>query len=283
MYGFVPLEDVVVSGSISPSSVSTSAGWITINLSSPIVLRPNEYYAVVVYTIGGDASNYYAIHNSGNVGAFGDIYEVFVFSTSVGSSWTSDSGKDLSLIVMGVNYTQIYSGTITSNIITPLGKVIAALIIKAQASGSMEFAGFDDFTYTAPVVTANNTSLDFITVLKPDDPRIRDAPESSQVSWSIWAAGSGLSTAAYTQRHTYYTTNPVYPKDFGFGELYLIADEIPPQGLVVLNDNTAAALYNPSTTPTRDTYELFRVPVRKIEVIQEPTSGRIVMYLIGIP
>jgi hypothetical protein len=113
---------------------------------------------------------------------------------------------------------------------------------------------------------------------------LRDVAQSTTLNWEIWAAGTGLATVAYTQRHTYYTTNPVYPKDFGFGELYLIADEIPPQGLIVLNDNTAAALYNSSTTATRvDSYELFRVSVRKIEVIQEPTSGRIVMYLIGLP
>jgi len=157
-------------------------------------------------------------------------------------------------------------------------------MIKAQASDSMEFAGFDDHTLAAPVVTKTNATQELITVLKPDDPRLRDVPPSDTLSWEIWGAGNGLATAAYTQRHTYYTKNPVYPRDFGFGELYLIADEIPPQGLVVLNDNTAAALYNSSTTATRvDTYEMFRVPVRKIEVVQEPTSGRIVLYLIGLP
>jgi hypothetical protein len=278
---YKPTEDVLASGSIAPTSVGTTAGWIAISLSSPIVLRPSETYALVVYTLGGDSANKYVIHSGNSSRPLSEILET---SSNSGGAWVGVVNQDLSFQIMGYSMTRIYGGSISNNILTPLGKVLVALIVKAQTSGTMEFAGFDDHTLTSSPVSSTATSQTLITVLASDAPRLRDVAQSTTLNWEIWAAGTGLATAAYTQRQTYYTTNPVYPKDFGFGELYLIADEIPPQGLVVLNDNTAAALYNSSTTATRvDSYELFRVPVRKIEVIQEPTSGRIVMYLIGLP
>jgi hypothetical protein len=274
-------EDVLASGSIAAASVGTTAAWIAINLSSAIVLRPNEYYAIIAYTIGGNTSNKYQLYKGGQVG---DVFEHLITSTNSGGSWTIDTTTDFSYQIMGYSMTRIYNDSISNNIVTPLGKVLTALIVKAQTSGTMEFAGFDDHTLTCSPVSSTATSQTLITVLAPDAPRLRDVAQSETLNWEIWAAGTGLATAAYTQRYTYYTKNPVYPKDFGFGELYLIADEIPPQGLIVLNNNTAAALYNSSTTATRvDSYELFRVPIRKIEVIQEPSSGRIVMYLIGLP
>jgi hypothetical protein len=280
-YRLIPSDDVLASGSISASGVGTTAAWITITLSSPVVLRPNTYYAIVAYTIGGDSTNKYQLYKGGQVG---DQFEHLITSSNSGGSWTMDSTTDLTYQVIGYSMTKIYNGSISNNIVTPLGKVLVALIVKAQTSGTMEFAGFDDHTLTSTPVSSTDSSQTLITVLAPDAPRLKDTAPSTTLNWEIWTAGSGLATAAYTQRYIYYTNNPVYPKDFGFGELYLIADEIPPQGLVVLNDNTAAALYNSSTTATRvDSYELFRVPVRKIEVIQEPTSGRIVMYLIGLP
>jgi hypothetical protein len=280
-YRLIPSDDVLASGSISAASVGTTAAWIAINLSSAIVLRPNTYYAIIAYTIGGNASNKYQLYKGGQVG---DLFEHLITSTNSGGSWTIDTTTDFSYQIMGYSMTRIYNGLISNNIVTPLGKVLAALIVKAQTSGTMEFAGFDDHTLTCSPVSSTATSQTLIKVLEPDAPRLKDTTQSETLNWEIWAAGTGLATAAYTQRYTYYTKNPVYPKDFGFGELYLIADEIPPQGLIVLNNNTAAALYNSSTTATRvDSYELFRVPIRKIEVIQEPSSGRIIMYLIGLP
>ncbi|MEM4591727.1 MAG: hypothetical protein QW555_07865 [Nitrososphaerota archaeon] len=278
-----PSETVLASGSIAAASVGTAAGWINIPLSTPIVLRPSTYYNIVVYTIGGDASNYYAIHNGGAGGTPGGGAEIFMSSTDSGSTWVMNNNTDLSFQLMGVQYTQIYSGTISNNVKHPLGGVILQLSIKAQTSGSMEFAAFDDYTLTAPIVSSTSTSQTEVIILKPTDQRIRDAIEAPQVSWSIWAAGSGLSTRAYTQRYVYMTKNPIYPADFGFSELYLVMDELPPKAHVALNDNVVAGLYNSSETMTRlDSYELFRIPVRKAEVIAEPTSGKIVLYFIGL-
>jgi hypothetical protein len=270
-----PLDDVLASGSIGAASVGTTAAWIAISLSSPTVLRPSETYALVVYTIGGDAANKYVIHSGSGSLPYSQVIEI---STNAGGTWTVDITRDLSFQVMGYSMTRIYNGTIPNNITTPFGKVLAALIVRAQTSGTVEFAGFDDHTLTSSPVSSTATSQTLITVLAPDAPRLRDVAPSTTLNWEIWAAGSGLATVAYTQRHTYYTKNPVYPKDFGFSELYLLDINASNGGLVVLNDNTAAAIYN-----TTQTYTAFKVPVRKIEVIQEPTTGRIVLNMIGIP
>ncbi|MEM0478355.1 MAG: hypothetical protein QXN77_08150 [Candidatus Caldarchaeum sp.] len=283
-YAFISISDTVLaSGSIAASSVGTSAAWINISLSAPIVLRPSTYYTIVVYTIGGDASNRYVIHNGGTGGTPGGRFEVFFNSTDSGSTWTENSATDLSFKVDGVQYTQIYSGTIQNNVKHPLGSVILQLSLKAQTSSSMEFAGFDDHTLTSPVTTSTSTSQTEIIAIRPTDARLRNTINLPQVSWSIWAAGSGLSTRAYTQRYVYMTKNPVYPSDFGYSELYLVMAELPPKALVALNDNIVGGLYNSSETETRiDAFELFRIPVRKAEVIAEPTSGKIVLYFVGL-
>jgi hypothetical protein len=273
-YRLIPTEDVLASGSIAAASVGTTAAWITINLSSAIVLRPNEYYAIIAYTIGGNTSNKYQLYKGGQVG---DVFEHLITSTNSGGSWTIDTTTDFSYQIMGYSMTRIYNDSISNNIVTLLGRVLTALIVKAQTSGTMEFAGFDDHTLTCSPVSSTATSQTLITVLAPDAPRLRDVAQSETLNWEIWAAGTGLATAAYTQRYTHYTKNPVYPKDFGFSELYLLDINAPNGGLVVLNDNTTTAVYD-----TAQTYTAFKVPVRKIEVIQEPTTGRIVLNMIGL-
>jgi len=279
----IPSETVIATGEIAPASVGTSAAWINIPLSSPIVLRPNEYYTLKAYTVGGNASNKYVIHRG--TSSLNTFYEVFESSTNGGSTWSAVVAHDLSFTVDGVAYTQIYSGSFSNNVFTPLGRTAMKLSVMAQTGGSMEFAGFDDHTLAVPPTTSTSTSLTEVTALAADAKRERDTPQSNTVSFSVWAAGSGLATKCFTQRHTIMDKNPIYPRDFGFSELYLVADEIGPQGLVVLNDRVDASLYNSSSSQTRfDSYELFRIPVQKVEVLQEASSGgKIVMYFVGIP
>ena len=278
-YWLAPTDVVVAGGEIAPASVPTTAGWITITMSPAICLRPNEYYVVVVYTIGGDASNYYSIQNSGSAAAFNDPIEVFIKTDNAGSSWTADVGKDLSLTITGVQYTQIYSGVVSGLRKTSLGVITLSLFVKAQTSAGMEFAGFDDYVYAAPVVTSSSSSLTLIEVLKPSDARIRDAPASDTVSWSIWAAGSGLATAVYTQKHIYYVKNPVTPKDFGFTELYLIqARGEEANSLAILNDNIAGALFFRNVGDTFIPPSTVRIPVWKIHVLE----GRVTFDLLGV-
>jgi hypothetical protein len=52
--------------------------------------------------------------------------------------------------------------------------------------------------------------------------RHQDPVSISQISWEIWAAGSGLATKAGTQVCAFYNKMPVTPRDFGFSELYLM-------------------------------------------------------------
>ncbi|MEM4384925.1 MAG: hypothetical protein QXU44_12850, partial [Candidatus Caldarchaeum sp.] len=261
-------ETVLLSGNIPAANVGTTAAWINIPITAG-VLRPNEYYAIVVYTVGGDASNYYAIRNGGSGGPA--MYEYFMSSSNAGSSWTVKTNTDLSFQLIGVQYAQIYSGMMSDNVKHSLGGVVIQLSVMAQTSSSMELAAFDDYTLTSPVITSTASSQTEIIILSPTDPRTRDVYGESRASWSIWAAGLGLSTRAYTQRHVYMTKNPIYPADFGFSELYLVMDELPPKAHVALNDNVVAGLFNSSETQTRiDSYELFRIPVRKADVIAEP-------------
>jgi len=277
-----PGENVLASGQIAPASVGTTNAWINISLSSPIILRMDEFFSVVAYTIGGDATNKYILQSGAN--SLTRAYEVFMSTTNSGGTWSTLPDRDLSFKVDGVQYAQIYSGSRPNNVYSPLGRVALKLSVLAQTSSSMEFAGFDDHTLAVAPTTSTSTSLTEVVALPASAPRIRKTPQSSSVSFSIWAAGAGLTTKLYTQRHTIMDKNPIYPRDFGFSELYLVADEIGPQGLVVLNDKEEASLFNSSDTQTRfDAYELFRIPVRKAEVIQEPSGGgKIILYFIGI-
>jgi len=116
-------DDILMRTSILASSVGTTDAWHTISIPSADqrVLRPNEYYALVFYTIGGDASNYYVIHSSAH-----SIIGKLLKSSNSGGTWDYDNFQDLSFKLDGVAYVKLYSGTISNNIITPLGKVLAA-------------------------------------------------------------------------------------------------------------------------------------------------------------
>jgi hypothetical protein len=274
-----PSTTVLASGNIAASSVGTSDAWISINLSQPIVLRPNEYYAVVIYTIGGTSSAYYAVKKGASGGSLTGILENFLSTTNSGSSWSFDSASDLSVQVMGYQMTKIYSGTRGLVFTEAPASPILSIFIYAQTSSSMEFAAFDDYVLAASPVTSTSTSQAKITILSATDPRYRDPGDITRISWEIWAAGAGLSTGAGTQIYAYYNKTPVTPRDFGFSELYLIqARGVDANSIAIINDHFAGILYfqNPGDTFTPPS--MFRVPVKKIHVMQ----GRATFDLLGV-
>jgi hypothetical protein len=275
-YHLQPTEYVLASGSIAASSVGTSAAWICINLSSPIVLRPNTYYAIIVYTIGGDGSNKYQLYKGGQVG---DAFENLLTSSNSGGSWTVDTSTDLSFQVMGYQMTKIYSGTRDLVFTKAPASPILCIFIYAQTSSSMEFAAFDDYVLAASPVTSTSASQTKITVLSATDPRYRDPGSITQISWEIWAAGVGLSTKAGTQVYAYYNKTPVTPRDFGFSELYLIqARAVDANSVAIINDHFAGILYFQNSGDTFTPPSMFRVPVKKIHVMQ----GRVTFDLLGV-
>lgn len=275
-----PGENILASGSIAPGSVGTSAAWINIALSGAniIALRPETVYALVVYTIGGDSSNRYGIHNGGSGATLPGLLEYFLSSTDAGGSWTINTATDLSFKIDGVLYTKIYEGMRASIDIEAPAVPILALLVMAQTSSSMEFAGFDNYTLSSPITTSTATSQTKITVLSATANRLRNSAETS-LKWEIWAAGAGLSTRAITQFNAYYNENPVTPRDFGFTELYILrviaADT---NTLVMINEHKAAMIYLPSNGDSYIAPQNFNFPAKKITVL----SGKPIIDMIGV-
>ena len=274
---FIITDDLIKLSTVSGANIGTTNAWISFDFSG-IALRPNEEYVIVVYVPGGDASNYVLLG-----GGIGPYPPISLESSTGGGNWLMQGHGNLALRIDGVNCVQLYSGSIQNNIKHPLGDVISAFMVDVLAPSTAYFAAFDDYTYTAPIRSITTNSYTIFTILEADDPRVREPEQTAQLNYSIWAYGNGATRRAFAQRHVYMTKNPIYPTDFGFSELYLVMAEIPPKAHLAMNDNVVGGLFNDSSTETRiDAFELFRIPIRKIEVIGEPTSGNIVLYFVGL-
>ncbi|MCL7402030.1 MAG: hypothetical protein LZ168_04505 [Thaumarchaeota archaeon] len=273
----VPSDVVVASGSIAPASVGTTAAWITITLGSAVALRPNEYYAVVVYTIGGDASNYYVIHSGGS--PFTELGELRLTSSNVGFSWSYDAALDLSIQLQGYVYQKIYYGSLPSPPEIPsIAVAINELKVKAQTSGTMEFTGFDDYTYTSSPVSSTSTSPTIVTVLSSTASRIRKYVRPMNV-FEIWAAGVALCFESYYQTHAYYNNPTLTPRDIGFTELYLLRITAKSsQTIVILNGRAVGSVYLANSGDSFTAPSDFKIPVKKIEIFQ----GSATIDLIGV-
>jgi len=272
----VPAELVLASASIAPGSVGTSNAWINITLSTPIVLRPNETYALIIYTLQGDSGNKYVIqHGAKSLSAPAR----YLITFNSGGTWISSSERNISFRIDGVQYTRLYSGSRSPPFTRAPASPILVLFIYAQTSTSMEFAGFDDYTLAAAPVSSTATSQTKIIVLAATNRRDRNPGNITQISWEIWAAGSGLATKAGTQAYAYYNKTPVTPRDFGFSELYLIqARGVDAGSIAIINDHFAGILYFASPGDTFIPPSMFRVPIKKIHVMQ----GRITFDLLGV-
>ena len=273
---YIPSDEKLLSLEIDPASFGTSDGWVSKSLSNPIALRPNERYSLVIYTIGGDESNNYILH-SGSESL--SLKNAMSTSEDSGENWNAVSGQNLSFKLDGVQYQKIYSGSRELPFTQAPASPILVLIIYAQTSSSMEFAGFDDYAMTAPIVTSTAGQQTKIMILSPSDPRLRDPGEISRISWEIWAAGEGLASKAVTQYHALYDRTPVTPRDFGFTELYLIqARGEEDESIAVINDHFAGILYFKNTGDVFQPPSMFRVPIRKIHVLQ----GKVTFDLLGV-
>ena len=273
------LSKKIAEFSIDPASVGASNAWITISLPNPIVLRPNEMYSLVFYTVGGDSSNKYVIQR-GNI-TFETPAETCMFSSDNGQTWSDpdDLKRNLSFRIDGYQFTLIYSGSRELPFTEAPASPILALIVYALTLDVMEFVGFDDYTLAAEPVTSSSGSETKIIVLDADAPRERDPGEISQISWEIWAAGDGITTKAVTQYHALYNITPVTPRDFGFSELYLIqAKSVEANSIAIINDHYAGILYFSGAGDVFQPPSLFRVPIKKLHVLQ----GKITFDLLGV-
>jgi len=274
---YIPSDEKLLSLEIDPASFGTSDGWVSKSLDNPIALRPDERCSLVIYMIGGDESNHYIIH-SGSESLSPE--NAMSKSEDSGETWNIVDGQNLSFKLDGVQYQKIYYGTrsLLSNL-PNAAKPILALKIKAQTSSSMEFCGFDDYTLTAPIITSSTSTQTMITVLSGEDERNRDPGELSQISWEIWGAGEGLASGAYTQYQALFDNPEITPRDLGFTELYLLkarAEEN--ESLAIINDRAVGALYFQNAGDEFIAPEGFRIPVRKVEIL----DGKITFDFIGV-
>ncbi|MEM3395329.1 MAG: hypothetical protein QXT12_04895 [Nitrososphaerota archaeon] len=271
-----PGETILASG--QSTSIGTSAAWYSVSLSTPVALRPDTVYAIVAYTIGGDSSNRYSIQNGGTGTTPPGLLEYFITSTDAGNTWTINTATDLSFKIDGVQYTKIYEGTRTAIDIEAPAVTILGLLVMAQTSSSMEFAGFDNYTLSIPITTSSATSQTKIVVLPATAPRIR-IPLETSLRWEIWAAGAGLATRAITQFNVYYNKNPVTPRDFGFTELYILrVTATEANTLVMINEHKSAMIYLQNSGDSYIAPQNFNFPARIITVL----SGKPIIDMIGL-
>ncbi len=99
-----PSTDVLMTGTLSASSVTTSFGWVTVTLPATPVLDPDQTYWVII-DAAANSSKYYVIGTNTNGYANGTA-----MVGRYGTSWsaTSPSGLDL--------YFRLYTGGTTSMI-----------------------------------------------------------------------------------------------------------------------------------------------------------------------
>ena len=274
---YIPSDEKLLSLEMDPASFGTSDGWVSKSLDNPIALRPDERYSLVIYTIGGDESNHYILH-SGSESLPPE--NAMSKSEDSGETWNIVDGQNLSFRLDGVQYQKLYSGM--RELLSGLPKAakpILALKVRAQTSSSMEFCGFDDYTLIAPIVTSSASTQTMITVLSGEDERNRDPGELSQIGWEIWGAGEGLASGAYTQYQALFDNPEITPRDLGFTELYLLkarAEE--DESLAIINDRAVGALYFQNAGDEFIAPEGFRIPVRKVEIL----DGKITFDFIGV-
>ncbi len=253
---------------IPASSISSTAGLQNLTLSKDIFLRQNEQVFIVLSAKDGDANNRYDLYldPAGN-----DTNPSLnsVYTTDGGSSWTPNT-EDHRVDVSGYELVILYQGTY--NYPKAPGSATGSAEVSAYANtGSINIYLIIDKSLSTPVSTSNTTP----TILTINDDPLVD--NYGSLEWIIAANGDGQADYGKFQPRIKYDKNPVYPRDFGFSELYLLQVKAEQAGtLVRLNDKTSIYLANAG-----DLYqvsEAFRTPVKKLQVV----DGQATCDLLGV-
>ncbi len=269
---YVPTSKVLASVSWSASEIGTTDAWYQKSLSNPVIVTSEKHYALVfkqdVYL--GDGSNYYVVRKqSGNPYAGGFQMK----SSDAGNTWSVEglasgisSTYDLAFKILGDLATKIYENTVNLAEVgskTPATGRLNITVRARAATGTIKLFGVAGSAQGA--ATTTSTSLIEIVVLAKET----DIPEqTNNLTWQVWANGSGLADKYVVQRYSYFSKKDITPKDFGAAELFLAGYRLPPNSAFMINDDAGNVYSNDGTSEvTQRIGDAFNVSVRKISII----------------
>ena len=268
------------------SNIGTIYSWATFTFSNNIALTPDDAIAVVLYTNGGDASNYYEWRNSSGIpedltashSANGNTELHSLESVDDGSSW-SYYYRDLWTRLNGDIYARLYEGYYDYpewRSATPSGE--AEIELKANT-------GTVKVILVIGTSSSNEYSTTSTTPVKMNIPAGEaKASGMGRQRWIIGANGDGATedadgdgVVAWFRPAVKYEKNPVTPRDFFFSEMYLLRVKAEqPNTIVRLNDSTSILLANAGDL--FEVGEAFRTPVKKLQVL----DGQATCDMLGV-
>ena len=257
-----PDEATLITSATIPAGNITTPAFYTAQLPEPLILKNGERIFAVLRTTG-DQNNHYRVYHSFNDAASGD------YAARYGAAWTAYK-SNIYLKARGYSYATLYSGVYDYP--KAPGSATGYAEVSAYANtGSINVVLIIDGKPSA-VASTSSTTPTVLTIT--DDPTVDNY---GSLEWVIAANGDGQADYGKFQPKIKYDKNPVYPRDFGFSELYLLQVKAEAANtLVRLNDKTSIFLANAG-----DLYqvsEAFRTPVRKLQVL----DGQATCDLLGV-
>ena len=257
----IPDESALLTDGVIPSSSVSTPAYYTAQLKTPIVLKNGDKIAVVIRTASADFNNYYKIYHS--------LYDSTEYSARFQTDWRAYKSS-IAVQGRGYRYATLYQGSYYYR--RQPGGSTGRVEVQAYANtGTINIYLFIEGRLSAPASTSS-TSPAVLTIT--DDPVV---DREGDLEWRILADGDGKADYGKFQPRIKYDKNPVYPRDFGFSETYLLQIKAEaPDTLIRLNDKTSIYLANAGDV--FQVGEAFRTPVKKLQVL----SGQATADLLGV-
>ncbi|MEM2189707.1 MAG: hypothetical protein QXG35_10330 [Nitrososphaerota archaeon] len=250
-----------VETSVAASSIGTSYSDLTITLP-PFYALDAPFIVIRIYSSNCNSSNYYAIavrdyttaapdelaFQANGLAEFHSMYQEYrcVAARGIGLEMIKIYEQDITLVK------RIPAASPQPKIdITFSGAIII---------GIFSYGNSKDYVERSSSGTFLNKVL---------------SPGTLKIELYVCNGSTTITDITYTEQ-VYFDKNPVTPRDFGFSELYLLRVDLPAGGQIRMNDHAAGDLYSSSATTI--TFADFRIPVRKIEVI----NGAPTLWFIGV-
>jgi len=247
--------------SVAASSVGTSYSDLTITLPSAFHAVDSPPFIVIrIYSPNCNSSNYYAIAVRDYTSSTPDESG---FQPSGLAEYQSAINRCVAARGIGLEIVKIYEQDIT--LVKRIPAASPQPKIDVTFSGAIIIGAFTlgGSTYTAER-SSSGTFLNQVL-----------SPGTLRMELYVCNGSTTITDITYLEQ-VYFDKNPVTPRDFGFSELYLLRIDLPAGGQIRMNDHAAGDLYSSSATTI--TFADFRIPVRKIEVI----NGAPTLWFIGV-